>query len=160
MSLQDLGAIGEVVGAIAVVVSLIYVAHQIRQSSEHLEVNSQHVRASMYHATNDNFMRWFGLLAQDKGLASLWIRGLQGEGLSPEETVRFNATASMFFMSLESNFEQARLGTIERETLELTRPFIARILSCPAGQEWWSRQAVITLTSEFRATIDQLVADG
>ncbi|NNL84201.1 MAG: hypothetical protein HKP27_01025 [Myxococcales bacterium] len=159
MNVQDLGAIGEVVGGIAVVVSLIYVAYQIRQSSQQLEVNSRHVRASMYHATNENFMRWYGLLAQDQELASLWYRGLQGEKFSSEERVRFNSVVAMLFMSLESNFEQAKLGTVDRQTLQLTQPVVAKLLSCPAGKAWWLREATINLTPEFRAAGEQQIQE-
>ncbi len=37
MTLQDWGAIGEVVGALAVVVTLIYLAKQIRQNTHAME---------------------------------------------------------------------------------------------------------------------------
>ena len=157
MTLQDLGALGEVVGGVAVVVSLIYVAYQIRQSSHQIELNSRHIQASMYHATNDNFFRWFSLLAQDQELASLWRRGLQGEALSAEEKVRHHSLAAMLFLSWESNFEQLRLGTIQRDTLEVSRPNIVRLLASPTIKEWWAHQATTTLTPEFRDAIATLV---
>jgi hypothetical protein len=109
----------------------------------------------MYHATNDNFMRWYGLLAQDQELASLWHRGFHGETFSSEERVRFNSMVAMLFMSLESNFEQAKLGTVDRQTLRLTQPVVDRLLGCPAGKAWWLREASVVLTPEFRAAVEQ-----
>lgn len=157
MSLQDLGALGEMIGGFAVVVSLIYVAYQVRQSSRQIELNSRHIQASMYHATNDDFYRWFSLVAQDKELASLWLRGLQSEALSPEEKLRFNSLASMLFLSYENNFEQLKLGTMQRKTFEIAREEIGRLLSRPAIKAWWDHQATISLTPEFREALESLV---
>ena len=112
MSLQDLGAIGEVVGGIAVVVSLIYVAYQVRQSARQIEQNSRHLQASMYYAANDAFYRWFALLAEDEGLATLWTRALSGETLERNEKVRVNSLATMLFLSYENNFQQGQLGAM------------------------------------------------
>jgi len=160
MDLQDLGAIGEVVGAIAVVVSLIYVAHQIRQSSRQIEQNSRHIEASMYHATNDSFYRWFAMLAQDASLAALWRRALADETtLTEDEMVRVNSLVAMLFLSYENNFQQLRLGVIERDTLEIARSNISVLMSRPVVQACWNRQGRRTLTPEFLLAIETLVAD-
>jgi len=67
MTLQDLGAIGELVGGLAVVLSLVYVAFQVRQNSRQIEQNSRHLEASMYFASGDAFARWWSLLVQRPG---------------------------------------------------------------------------------------------
>lgn len=158
MSIQDLGALGEVVGALAVVVSLLYVAYQVRQSASQIELNSRHLRASMYHATNDNFYRWYALVAQDAELASLWTRGLRGEPLSPEERTRVYSAFAMLLLAFESNFEQRRLGTVKRDALVVSAPVLVRLLATPLLRQWWERQAPTVLTPEFRAAVDALPA--
>jgi hypothetical protein len=160
MSLQDLGAIGEVVAAVAVVVSLIYVARQIHQSSRQLEQNSRHLEASMYHATNDAFYRWFSMLAQDETLASLWRRALAGEALAADETTRVNSLIAMLFLSYENNFQQLRLGAVKRDTLEIAKSDISALMSRPVVQAWWKRNAGRNLTAEFRAAIESLAEDS
>lgn len=160
ISLQDLGAIGEVVGGVAVVVSLIYVAHQIRQSSRQIEQNSRQIEASMYHVTNDAFYRWFAVLAQDEKLAGLWRRALAGEPLQPEETTRVHALLAMLFLSYENNFQQIRLGALRRDTLEIARSDLVGLLSRPVARAWWDRQGRQTLTPEFRRAVDALVRNG
>jgi hypothetical protein len=161
VNLQDLGAIGEFVGSIAVVISLIYVAHQIRQSSRQLEQNSRHIEASMYHATNDAFIRWYALLAQDASLAALWRRALADETtLTEEETVRVHSLVAMLFLSYENNFQQFRLGAVKRDTLEISGSNILALMSRPVVQLWWKRQGTRTLTPEFQQAIDSLVAKG
>jgi hypothetical protein len=158
MSLQDLGAIGEVVGGIAVVVSLVYVAYQVRQSTRQIEQNSRHLEASMYHATNDAFFRWFALLAQDAGLAALWNRALAGETLSHDETTRVNSLIAMLFTCYENNFQQIRFGAMTRDTLEIARHDLSRLMSRPVIQTWWKRHGLGTLTPEFRQAVESLVS--
>ena len=160
MTLQDLGALGEVIGAVAVVVSLVYVAHQIRQSSSQIELNSRHIQASMYHETNVGFVRWMSMLAQDESLANIWYRGIREGELTPEETLRFNFALAALMVNYEGNFEQLKLGTIERDTLKISGRTIIRALSSPMGRVWWSREAPTVLTSEFRAAVDELLVDA
>lgn len=161
MTLQDLSAIGEVVGSLAVVVSLIYLAHQIRQSSRQLEQNSRHIEASMYHATNDAFFRWYALLAQDASLAALWRRMLADESsLTDDETVRLNSLVAMLFLSYENNFQQFRLGAVKRNTLKLAGFDISALLSRPVVQAWWKRHGKRILTPEFQLAVESLVADS
>lgn len=158
MTLQDLGAIGEVVGGFAVVVSLVYVAYQIRQSSRQIEQNSRHIEASMYYATNDAFYRWFALLAQDAELAALWGRVLRGETLEREEQLRVNGLVAMLLLSYENNFQQNQLGAVRRDTLALAGPSLAALLSRPALQTWWQRESRRVLTPEFRSAVEALLA--
>lgn len=158
MSLQDLGAIGEVVGAIAVVVSLIYVAYQVRHSARQIELNSRQLEASIYYSSNDAFFRWFALLAQDATLADLWTRALSDETLSQEETLRVNSLILMLLLCYENNFQQLRLGAIGRNTLEIARNDISRLMSRPVVQTWWKRHGPAALTPEFRQAIESLVS--
>ncbi|MEN8160673.1 MAG: hypothetical protein ABFS41_11440 [Myxococcota bacterium] len=158
MTLQDLGAIGELVGGVAVVFSLVYVAYQIRQNSRLIEQNSRQLEASMYFATNEAFNRWWLLLAQDEGTASLWRRGLQGELANGDERSRFEALMASLLTTFENNFVQQRLGAVHRDTLTISRDTLHRILSSPGGRDWWTRHSEHYLTPEFRRAIEVLVA--
>jgi hypothetical protein len=133
MTLQDLGAIGELVGGVAVIFSLVYVAHQIRQNSRLIEQNSRQLEASMYFATNDSFNRWWALLAQDEGTASVWRRGLLGELATAEDRLRFYALIGPLFTTWENNFVQQRLGSVRRDTLQISGDEIHQILTSPGG---------------------------
>jgi hypothetical protein len=53
MTLQDLGAIGEVVGALAVVVTLIYLAKQIKQNTHAMEEGRRLALAQTYQMRSD-----------------------------------------------------------------------------------------------------------
>jgi len=159
MDLQDLGAIGDLVGGLGVVVSLVYVASQIRQSSELIQQNSRHLEAAMYQQTADAFSRWMALMAQDPTLADLWGRGLGGEKLASLERARFRFLLGMLFNAYENNFFQLQFGSLRRDTLNLSRATLVRILGSPEGASWWRQWAPSTLTPEFRSAVET-VAGG
>ncbi len=55
MSIQDWGAIGEVLGAIAIFVTLIYLATQIRQSNAASRTSSRQTIIDTFYEANWNF---------------------------------------------------------------------------------------------------------
>ena len=85
MSIQDWGAIGEVIGAAAVVVTLLYLTVQLRQNTRSMQSASFH---GAVRTLND-----FNLgMAHDAELSRIWDCGAKDpESLSAEEWLRFSA---------------------------------------------------------------------
>ena len=88
LTLQDLGALGELVGAIAVALTLLYVAAQIRQ-------NTRSLRSSTAFAVNQALAeingRW---VSNANGFTDLWLRGcVDLDSLTPLERERFSRQA-------------------------------------------------------------------
>ncbi len=157
MTLQDLGAIGDLIGGVGVVVSLVYVGYQIRQNSLQIEHNSRHVEAAMYQQTADAFARWHVLVAQDAELADLWRRSLKGEIRDTVERTRFSSLILILFITYENAYFQVQFGAMRRDTLRLSRDLILPILGSQEGAGWWRRQSAAALTPEFRAAVEKLV---
>ena len=85
MSIQDLGALGELVAAIATVATLLYLAVQIRQNSRNLEESTS---ASV----NQGWASINSRLSSDEQFAEIFIRGRGDlEALSAVEVERFRA---------------------------------------------------------------------
>jgi hypothetical protein len=84
MSIQDWGAIGEILGAVAVIITLLYLATQIRQ-------NTRSLRSAASSAVNDALQQINSRWADDpNGFVDVWLRGCADlESLSPEERVRW-----------------------------------------------------------------------
>lgn len=158
MTLQDLGAIGELVSGVAVIFSLVYVAYQIRQNSRLIEQNSRQLEASMYVATSDAFNRWWALFLTNDRVAEIWRRGLASELESPEERSQFHALMASLFVTYENGFYQKSFGAVNRDTLAVSRESIQQILGTPGGRFWWTRHAPHNLTPPFRTAIDALLA--
>ncbi len=120
MNWEAIGAIGELVGGLAVVLTLVYIAFQVRQSSKQIDQNTRALEASTFYAAGEGFSKWWALVIQDEAVASLWQRGIAGEALDSADKLRFNSMAMMLFTSLENNLHQLQLGSISRNTLELS----------------------------------------
>ncbi len=157
MNWEAIGAIGEFVGGLAVVLTLVYVAFQVRQNSRQIDQNSRALEASTFHAAGEGFNRWSALLVQDETVASIWLRGLAGEKMDAAGKLRFNALANMLFTTLENNFHQLQLGSVSRNTLELSKSHWERFLTSPGGSAWWKRQGRITFSPEFVEAVEALI---
>ncbi len=158
MNWDAIGAIGEFVGGLAVVLTLVYIAFQVRQSSKQIDQNTRALEASTFYAAGEGFHKWWALVIQDEAVASLWQRGIAGEALDSTDKLRFNSMAVMLFTTLENSFHQLQLGSIRRNTLELTKLQWERFLNSPGGSAWWKRQGRGAFTPEFVEAIEALIA--
>ena len=149
-----------IVGGLAVVLTLIYIAFQVRQSSKQIDQNARALSASTYSAGVEGFHNWFALIIQDEAIASLWQRGLAGETLNSADQLRFNSMAMMLFTTFEENFHQFRLGAHSRNSLEIAKDSLARILRSPGGNAWWKREARRSFIPEFVEAVEALVDDA
>ena len=106
LSIQDWGAVGEIIGAIAVVISLLYLAIQIRNQN----------RESRLSTINNSLAEWNSLLslvADNSELAEIWNRGLKNEELSETEEVRFRAFVNSYFRVVEGLYLQHLEGRLD-----------------------------------------------
>jgi hypothetical protein len=158
MNWEAIGAIGDFVGGLAVVLTLIYIAFQVRQSSRQIDQHSRALAASTFYAAGEGFNKWFALVIQDEAVASIWLRGIAAEVLDSADKLRFNSMAMMLFTSLENNLHQLQLGSISRNTLELSKPQWEQFLNSPGGSAWWKRYGRGTFTPEFVEAIEAVIA--
>jgi len=89
MSLQDWGAIGEVIGALAVVVTLIYLAKQIRQNTHAMEEARRLALAQTYQMRSDALQAMLVEAADSEYIGPIIIR-LTGLGY-PEDVTALDA---------------------------------------------------------------------
>ena len=102
MTIQDWGAIGEIVGAIGVVLSLVYLARQIRHQSDVSKVTS-------YHQAIEQIVKSAG----EPDFPRLRMKIESGEALSPEERARADVLATMFLYSHEILLHLYRKGQVD-----------------------------------------------
>ena len=88
MSIQDWGAIGEIVGAIAVVVTLLYLSVQIRH-------NTRSLRSAASSSVNAALQQTLARRAENpNGFTEIWLRGCADlASLSPVERDRWECHA-------------------------------------------------------------------
>ena len=85
MSIQDLGALGELVAAFATIATLLYLAAQIRQ-------NNRNLHETTSASVNQGWASINSRLSSDEEFAEIFIRGREDlDALSPVELERFRA---------------------------------------------------------------------
>jgi hypothetical protein len=76
LSIQDWGAIGEIVGALAVVASLIYLAMQIRQNTRQISMSLESAKLAAFERTVESNNHAREVLITNPEVADLLLRGL------------------------------------------------------------------------------------
>ncbi len=104
MTIQEMGAIGELVGGIAIIVSLLYVGLQIRQHSGALRSTTAQAAIQMAEAT-------YSPIVRDPVLAEISLRGLEDPGtLNTVEMAQFTSQFQNTFFAFQNWFYQWRHG--------------------------------------------------
>ena len=150
MTIQDLGAIGEIVGAIAVVVTLIYLARQIRQNNELLRSESRQALVE-----ND-------LTSLEANLenSAVFAKFVQNQSLSPEEQLRISFMFSLDLRNREFEYFQYTNGLLDEETWLSYRQVILINHSSESGRKWWDQIGRNIVDPKFAEQVDELLLNS
>jgi len=106
MTLQDWGALGELIGGVAIIVSLIYVGLQVRQGTHA-------TRAATSQAFTDQYISVLPPL-REPGFAEIFWRGLRGlHNLQDSEKVVFMSFIATFLRIFEAFYFQEKDGAFD-----------------------------------------------
>lgn len=131
MTIQDLGAIGELVGAVATVATLAYLAVQIRE-------NTQMMRAQSRREHQSSNAQYAMALAQNSNLAEIFNRGLAGfESLTDAERTQFTFLFSQIVGVVEAAYGDWKNGVTDRAQLDRTMAGSGALLATPGGRSYW-----------------------
>ena len=127
MSIQDLGALGELLAAIATVATLIYLATQIRQNTRSNETNAIDMAMSGYAQVNQTLT--------DPTIASIYRRGMNDPScLSDDELVQFFAFNRMWTNSLDKMLVLFEKGVLPAHIWVQVASQADQILSSKGGE--------------------------
>ncbi len=105
MTIQDWGAIGEIVGGIAVVASLVYLALQIRQNTQQISHSIETARLAALGRNIQAANRIRELLIRDRDLAELYIAGLSDfDALEGADRLRFEFLLRNIFTEFQGAY--------------------------------------------------------
>jgi len=131
MSIQDWGAIGELVGGVAVIATLVYLALQIRQ-------NTRAIRLSTSHAVTEDFRGMFALMAERKGLAEAIHKGLQDAGgVTGAEKMRYWGFNSNFIYAFENAYIQSTQDALDPRHWAGMKRMVIDYTHVPGFKEYW-----------------------
>jgi hypothetical protein len=134
MTIQEMGAAGELIGGIAVIFTLIYLALQIRQ-------NTRAVRLSTGHAITEEFRGMFALIASHNKLAELLSNAANNEAItSGADKVRYWAYTSNFIKAFENAYLQWTYEVLDTKQWEGMKRMLTDYGHIPSFREYWQNR--------------------
>ena len=149
MTIQDWGAIGELIGSFGVLVSLIYLGVQVRQVRQQTRFDSE------LHLT-DQMAKHTEQMARDPDLARLVeLANNNPTQLNEDERRRVMWWQVSFLHMCEGLYHRYENNQISRDSWEPYERGLAGLFSTEFLPEWWSTDQNLLYTDSFRSYIDQ-----
>ncbi len=148
MTIQDLGALGELIGSVAVLATLVYLTLQTRQNTMAIgaQVDAARVNASL----NVNLS-----VASSGELLKALEEDLTDASTATINEVRLGSIFRAVFYNFQWQFVQGRRGLLptysEEDTAEGVRTWFRAFRSF---ESWWERDGVL-LVPEFVAWVEE-----
>lgn len=152
MTIQELGAIGELIGGIAVILSVLYLALQIRHGLVGY-------RSTVTQEVTNHFSRIQLEIAGNQELFGIWSRAQRGEHLSEEETGRAQQILSSYLIGFENLYFQLKNGMFDKDAYNARRRILGSMMSSPTAQGWWNGLGRKMHPDEFVNEVDAAVVD-
>ena len=153
MTIEEVGAIGELVAAIATVGTLFYLAIQIRQSTKA-------TRAEMLQQHSLSLQSTLLATGSDAQASRVLNAGLRSwDDLSEEEQGQFSLMMSGTFQGFESMFYQHRSGLLQEEMWQSHETRLRWYLARRGVRAWWKLAGHTWVSEEFGATINELALE-
>ncbi len=140
MSLQDWGAIGELLGGVAIIVSLLYVGLQIKHGN-------RETRAGTLQATLDSEMSF---QAEAMRYAGTWEKILTGVHITDgEETRRAIILYNMMMTLYQNRYFQFKTGYLDNP------PVTEEVVTFPMYEIWRASGGAKNRSAEFLEYLDR-----
>lgn len=150
MTIEQWGAIGEIVGAVATIATLIYLAMQIRHNTQALKAASMD---STIQAANDIRANLFS----NPEITDIYRRGLKNiEDLEDIDRERFRLIMTNAVWAFWNTYTQSQLGG--QQSWKSQRNIARRFLSQPGGVWFWENYRD-EFESGFQSEIDKILAE-
>ena len=153
LGIEGYAALGEILGGIAVVASLIYLARQIHQANLQAQAEARYSFVEAYGQMNVT-------IAADKGVASIFRRGLKGDALDEDEYMQFFAVIGQFLNTWSALFDMFREGLLPESQWTMVQKDIITMMSSPGGTKFWDDVGRLGVNAPFAARVDEIVASG
>ncbi len=148
MTIQDLGAIGELVGAVAVFVTLIYLARQIRENSRQLRVNSI---TAINNLVNDGF----DPIYNNRAYSEIWFRGLASRSQLDEfERNLFDLFMARLMNSFSTALLQYQNDALGESDFQRYVRVYRGIATSEGGREWMQETGLRLIGEDAVAALE------
>jgi hypothetical protein len=155
VSIQDWGAIGEIVGALAVVASLVYLAIQIRQNTRQISLSLESTKLAAFERTVESGNQAREILITNREVTELFLEGIADyRGLPASDQFRCNMLFRNLFSAIQGGYvRQAAMGA-DPGQLEGARKILNSLLRNPGVRQWLE-----DVETDWRPEFAEFVAD-
>ena len=151
-TIQDFGAIGEIVGGIGVIATLIYLAVQMKQNTKQLKSDS-------YQRHLDNHATQLRAVCLHPETVDVWVRGLaEYQALSAKDQMIFHGAIAGFVYAYFSNYRLFEDGVLQYDDYEMWERDLIRLLASEGGRQWWQEKKG-AYWPDVVARLDALIAE-
>lgn len=157
MTIEQWGAVGEIVGALAVVASLVYLAVQIRQNTKQLSHNMKATELAAFERNIEAGNRIREMLIVNQDVLDLYTRGIKSyRRLEPVEKIRFGMVLSNTFSAFQGAYiRQLTYGNDPDDFAGGTRVLDKLLELRGVGQ--WLRENEPDWRPEFAALVEERI---
>ena len=153
MNWEAVGGVAEILGAVAVVASLLYLGRQIHQANAQSQADARYSFLDAYGHMNLT-------MAENKGLASVFRRGLQGLDIDEDEAVQFLAFLGQFLNTWSVLFDLHEERQLPETQWAVIRKDIITLLTTPGGRLFWDDVGKLGVHDDFRNEVEKIMASG
>lgn len=148
MSIQDLGALGEILGGAGVIITLIYLARQIRE-------NSRQVRLSTTASLNDLINQGFDPIYNNAETTHIWLTGLESPtSLDHQQWSVFGMFMARLMNTLYTVAEARDNEVIDAATQDRYVHSFRTFLETPGGRRWLEDTGFFTLSNKMKKLLE------
>ncbi len=151
MNWEAIGAVAEILGAVAVVASLVYLGRQIHQSNAQSQADARY-----------SFLDAYGQLsltiAENKDLASVFRRGMQGLELDEDEAIQFFVCIGQYLNTWSVLFDLHEERHLPDTQWTVIRKDIITLLSMPGCRAFWDDVGRLGTHENFRNEVEKILA--
>lgn len=152
MTLEDIYYIGQTIAVVALLISILFVGYQIRQ-------NTKAIRATSHHAITDSFNQLNALFINDPLRGRVWRLGMQDlKNLDEDEQASFGFMLLAYSRIFETLYYQYKNGTMDKKLFDAELRTLKWTVKNSGFRQWWAENP-ISLSDEYRAFIDGLIAN-
>ncbi len=150
MNWDAIGAIGELIGATAVVTTLVYLGRQIHQANTRSQADATYSFLNAYGPMNL-------AVAENKELASIFRRGLQGLELDEDEAIQFFAFAGHYVNTWSVFCDLHAKRQFPDTQWTVIRKDIITFISTPGGRKFWDDVGQLGVHDHFRKEVEKIL---
>jgi hypothetical protein len=147
VSIEDIGAVANLLAAIGVLLTLIYLARQVRQGNLFARAQARQRMAEQAHS---ELYEW----KHDPALRACFVKK---ELLTPDEQELMHYFLLAAMRAREWEWFQYMDGVISRDVYEAYHGVIALHLGTPRTRNWWKTVGRVGFDPRFAAIVDQFI---